>query len=155
VLSFYNLNRQSQAEITSFYQLYLSCFNGDPTRKWSSKGFAEILKLEGVGAHLCCRDDDLCGFIIWRVTCDESELLNIGVKANDRKKGIGLNLLDGMVLQMEKQGVKKVFLEVRKNNSGARELYTSYGFEVSGTRKKYYSHQDGKREDAIVMLKTL
>ena len=154
-LSFYALNKPQQAEVASFYKLYLLCFDDDPTRKWSQKGFEEILSLEGVAAHLCARGDSLSGFIIWRVTCDESEILNIGVAATDRQKGMGASLLNGMIARMEKEKIAKIFLEVREGNVEAKALYNNCGFKVTGRRKAYYSHQDGGREDAVIMTKLL
>lgn len=154
-LSFYVLNRPSQDELDSFYQLYLSCFDDDPARKWSRKGFIDILSLEGVDANLCSNETTLCGFVIWRVTVDESEILNIGVTASQRQKGVGTSLLDGMIIEMEKQKIKKIFLEVRESNLSAQRLYTGNGFEVTGRRKAYYSHQEGGREDALLMTKLL
>jgi len=40
------------------------------------------------------------------------------------------------------------FLEVRRSNRGARNMYESYGFAEIGVRPRYY--EDG--EDAVVML---
>ena len=153
--SIYGLSNPSQTELDDFYQLYLSCFDDDPARKWSMGGFKDILSLEGVGAHLGSQDHVLIGFIIWRVTCDESEVLNIGVKVEERKKGIATDLLEGMLALMEKEKIKKIFLEVRASNLYAQKLYKGCGFEVTGSRKNYYSHQGGGREDAIVMTKLL
>ena len=41
-----------------------------------------------------------------------------------------------------------VTLEVRKSNLVAINLYQKLGFEIVGTRKKYYSDN---REDALIM----
>jgi len=82
------------------------------------------------------------GFLVAReTTFGESEILNMAVQSNFRRRGIGRALL-ASVLQGE------VFLEVRESNQVARALYETVGFRMAGRRRQYYSNPD---EDAIVM----
>ena len=53
-----------------------------------------------------------------------------------------------LVAEAVRRGAGEVFLEVRADNPGARELYRSLGFEEIAVRAKYYQ-PDGV--DAIVM----
>jgi ribosomal-protein-alanine N-acetyltransferase len=44
-----------------------------------------------------------------------------------------------------------LWLEVRRSNQRARDLYERYGFREIGLRRAYYPAGFGRREDAVVM----
>ena len=52
---------------------------------------------------------------------------------------------------MQKEGMKRVFLEVRVSNSAALALYLKCGFCGKFVRPRYY----GDGEDAVIMAKDL
>ena len=54
-----------------------------------------------------------------------------------------------MIEDAKKHGAENVFLEVRANNTAAKELYKKYGFAEIGVRRNYYKNPT---EDAIIML---
>ena len=90
------------------------------------------------------------GFIVYRATLDEAEIITIGVHPDARRTGIGIALIGVMVADLKKQGVKHIFLEVAVDNAPARAMYEQLGFVQVGVRPKYY---DGI--DAIVMRKDI
>ena len=49
-------------------------------------------------------------------------------------------------------GARWMTLEVRVSNTGAQALYRKYGFDVTGTRRHYYSDNN---EDALIMTTPL
>lgn len=67
----------------------------------------------------------------------ESEVHTIGVDPNARRRGIGGALLAELLRVADRWG-GPVFLEVRTDNDAAIALYRREGFEVVGTRKRYY-----------------
>jgi ribosomal-protein-alanine N-acetyltransferase len=79
----------------------------------------------------------------------EAEIINIGVNEGFRKKNISSQLLEFII--NKSKSVKKYFLEVRKSNLAAINLYEKHYFLEIGVRKKYY--KDG--EDAIIMQRTV
>ena len=82
---------------------------------------------------------------------DLSDIALVAVKPEFRRKGIAQNLLKSLEQALLKNGVKKIYLEVRKSNENAQNLYTKCGFYPIGIRKKYYENT----EDAIVMEKVI
>ena len=90
------------------------------------------------------------GFIVWRKTADEAEIITIGVAPKMRRNGIAETMILLMEQELKKQRVVNVFLEVSEVNCPAKKLYEKLGFEIVGKRPKYY---DGV--DAIIMKKTL
>lgn len=68
----------------------------------------------------------------------EAEVHTIGVDPGQQGHGVGRRLLRGLLDAAE--GIDAVvFLEVRTDNEAALALYRSEGFEVVGTRRRYYA----------------
>lgn len=81
----------------------------------------------------------IIGFICFRIVGEESELLNIGVHPQARLKGMGKKLMDFYINYCRERGVKNFFLEVSAENLPAFHLYQTFGYQIIGTRKKFYS----------------
>jgi ribosomal-protein-alanine N-acetyltransferase len=113
-------------------------FPGDDP--WSARAFREELR---AGHHfLAARDgDELVGYAGLAFVAGppraEAEIHTIGVDAAHRRRGIGRELLHGL-LAVADGASATVFLEVRTDNDAARGLYETEGFTVVGLRKRYY-----------------
>ena len=81
----------------------------------------------------------------------EIHLLNLAVRPEYRRRGLGQRLLRTMLDIGRRAGVETVYLEVRPKNMEAQGLYRSFGFAVTGRRPGYYD--DG--EAAHLMTLTL
>jgi [ribosomal protein S18]-alanine N-acetyltransferase len=68
----------------------------------------------------------------------EAEVHTIGVAAHAQGHGVGRRLLAGLLARADALGAV-TFLEVRTDNVPALALYRSEGFEVVGTRRRYYA----------------
>ena len=121
--------------------LHKQCF---PDRPWSASEFADLKKS---GCEIVASEN---GFIVWRVTCDEAEIISIGVAPEMRRNGIAETMIILMEQELKKQNVVNVFLEVSEANYPAIKLYKKCGFKPAGKRPKYY---DGV--DAIIMKKEI
>jgi ribosomal-protein-alanine acetyltransferase len=84
---------------------------------------------------------------IWMVL-DEGHLTTIAVAPEYRGQSLGELLLVHTLDYLMARIIHTYTLEVRSSNTGAQELYLKYGFEILGTRPKYY--QDTK-EDGLIM----
>lgn len=122
-------------------KLHHACF---PAKPWTAVEFADLKKS---GCDIIASQN---GFIVWRQTLDEAEIITIGVAPSARRGGIAAAMLGLVENDVKKRGGKKIFLEVAENNTPARKLYESNGYVQIGVRPKYY---DGT--DAIMMEKAL
>jgi ribosomal-protein-alanine N-acetyltransferase len=95
-------------------------------------------------------NDNLVGYIISKITYPETHILNLTVKKNFRKKGIGKALIELIISDARLRNSENIILEVRADNTDAQSLYKKLNFEVIGTRKDYYESKNG-REDAYVL----
>jgi len=94
--------------------------------------------------HVHC----VAGFIISRLVAGELHINNVAIRPEFRRRGIATQLLAGVLREGRLQGARLAFLEVRAGNLAAQGLYHRCGFQVSGTRKRYYRHPE---EDALLM----
>ena len=98
------------------------------------------------------KDAEVAGFIILSVVGIEAEILQIAVDTKHRKNGLGTFLMQNIFAWCSENGVRKMYLEVRRSNKSAAELYKKTGFEVVGNRKNYY---DDPIEDALIMTRRI
>lgn len=80
----------------------------------------------------------------------EYEILLIYVCKKYRKNGLGTKLINK--IKQNNNYLKKIYLEVSKNNSEGISFYTKMKFKKIYTRKNYFSFGD-KKIDALVMSK--
>ena len=81
----------------------------------------------------------------------EYEILLIYVCKNFRKKGLGTKLLNK--IEENNTRLKKIYLEVSKNNSEGISFYTKMKFIRTNIRKNYF-FINNKYIDALAMVKT-
>ncbi len=86
------------------------------------------------------------GYVVFWVVYGEAHILNLTIAEQFRRRGLGLYVMHQVLDMMKASRVDDVFLEVRKSNFAAKELYRKLNFKESYERKKYYGD-----EDAIVM----
>ena len=121
--------------------LHKKCF---PNKPWSADDFRN---LKQSGCEIIMSQN---GFVVYRIVVDEAEIITIGVDPEMRRNGIASAMIGIIEKESQKQGVKKIFLEVASTNIPGQKLYENHGFNRIGLRPKYY---DGV--DAILMSKDL
>lgn len=114
---------------------------------------ASVLKSELLGEHkkylVAKQNGEIVGFAGMLQNPPEMEIMNIVIKKQERKKGIGAFLLNKMLEIAENNKIETIFLEVHEKNVAAKKLYEKAGFCEIGMRKNYY----GVGENAILMSK--
>jgi|SaaInlV_100m_DNA_5_1039725.scaffolds.fasta_scaffold05015_3 [ribosomal protein S18]-alanine N-acetyltransferase len=98
--------------------------------------------------------ESVLAFASFMCVSTDAELLNIGVALNCQGKGLGQDLLQAC-LQLLPEDAEQCFLEVRRSNIPAINLYKKLNFELVAERKDYYRLSNGLIEDALVFRKTL
>lgn len=87
---------------------------------------------------------------IWHFA-DEMQLVNIAVRKEHRRSGIGTKLINEIIRIAKEEKCRSIILEVRISNVAAQLLYEKFGFRSIFVRKRYYP--DG--EEALVYKKSL
>lgn len=102
-------------------------------------------------------EGQLVSFAAFTQVLDEATLLNIAVASSQRGMGLGRRLLEAGCRAVASAGARRVLLELRESNEGARRLYEAMQFALDARREHYYpaAIPGGAREAAILMSKTL
>ena len=95
-------------------------------------------------------NNEIVGFAGFKIIIDESDIMNIVVKKNFRKNGIGSVLLENLISLSKSLNLKSITLEVNENNISAINLYNKFDFVKLGVRKNYYGNSN-----AIIMSKKI
>ncbi len=141
------IRKWQYADNLSVYKIEKESFS-DP---WTKEMISDTFIQENFVGLVAEDKGAVVGYIALTYCLDEAEINIIAVTRDYRKKGIATKLLNEAFLVLSEMGVNKVFLEVRKSNHSAQNLYKSTGFTVIGLRPKYYKGV----EDAILMEKIL
>ena len=119
---------------------------------WSRDSFRNLVGRADADLWVALLDDSVVGYaVVWYVA-DESELGNLAVAAEWRRRGLGRWLLDWALSMAAERGAARIFLEVRDSNRGAQDLYERRGFVQVGLRRRYYRQPS---EDARVLCLNL
>ena len=122
------------------------CFS-DP---WSEQSIAS--ELDNVLAlwYVALDGDRVVGYIGSQTICGETDVMNIAVHPDYRRRGIGQILIEELVREVKNLGSISLTLEVRSSNAPAVSLYEKLGFSQVGLRKNYYRNP---KEDALILRK--
>ena len=122
------------------------CFN-DP---WSEKSIASELD-NRLSLWLVAMDGDrVAGYVGSQSVLGETDMMNIAVHPDFRRRGIAEELVMKLVEELKVRGNHSLMLEVRVSNDPARKLYDKMGFQQVGLRKNYYRNP---KEDACILRK--
>ncbi len=118
---------------------------------WSKKQWANEFKKEGIKVFGLLLSNLVIGICVFNVVLDEAQINFFVVNHKYRKKGFGSYLMSYSIKQCEKLNIKKIFLEVSRNNFTAEKFYSRFDFSTVGIRRNYY--KDGS--DALLKEKKL
>jgi ribosomal-protein-alanine N-acetyltransferase len=117
--------------------------------KWSAAMFWNELAQRNF--YLVAADDEtLLGYAGLAVSADEAWVQNIAVRRAAQRRGVGRELLERLLGEVERRGIKQTLLEVAVDNAPAQRLYATYDFEPVGIRRGYYQPSN---TDALVMMR--
>lgn len=124
------------------------CFR-DP---WSENSVASELNNK-LALWLVALDGDMVvGYIGSQTVMDETDMMNVAVHPDHRRKGIGEALVNALIGELKARGSRCLTLEVRASNDPAKGMYEKLGFSQVGRRPNYYRNP---REDALILRKML
>lgn len=109
---------------------------------WDFRKFEEDAK--NAKYYIEKQNNEIIGFIGFKVILDEIEIMNIVTRQDKRNQGVASDLLSHII---RKEKAKKINLEVNERSKTAISLYNKFGFKKVGQRSKYYNGKD----DAILM----
>ena len=122
------------------------CFH-DP---WSEKSIASELNNPLSCWLVAVQENAVVGYVGSQTVLGETDMMNIAVHPDYRRRGIAAKLVDALVADLKTMESHCLTLEVRASNAPARALYEQLGFQEIGCRKNYYR---SPREDGLILRK--
>ena len=98
----------------------------------SPPGLYLVLEVDGV----------VSGYIGLKLVSDEAHIVTIAVRSEQRRRGFARTLVEAALADPASAAARRVHLEVRPSNTGARALYGFLGFVETGVRPGYYGDED-------------
>ena len=143
-----NITEMKACHVAQVAQLEAICFS-DP---WSENSIASELN-NALSYWLVAQEDGVVvGYIGSQTVFPESDVMNVAVHPDYRRKGIGAMLVEALITHLRNNRCESLTLEVRASNESAIALYEKLGFEQVGLRKNYYRNP---KENALILRKVL
>jgi len=141
-----DLQRATINDLETLYQIERECFT---TEAFSTQHLAYLLENPNAVSLVAQINNAVAGFIIGLILRHDERIIariyTLDVAVKYRRKGLGLRLLDEIERIFVKRGVKICYLEVRKDNVTALELYRRHGYVEVEELKDYYTGAHGVR----------
>lgn len=119
-------------------------------RPWSASLFLSELGQRSTRTYLVARYNGVViGYAGLMLTGREAHITNIAVDPDFQGLKVGTRLLIALLTEAIARGAGFISLEVRVSNQSAQDMYTKFGFSITGARKGYYIETN---EDAYVMV---
>lgn len=144
-----NVRPYSDDDLAAMFAIQLNC---PQAAQWRAEDYFQLAH-DPLGTVLVAEVDNaklprVAGFAAFHRVMDEAELRNMAVAPLHQRQGLARALLSAAILELQANGVSRIFLEVRGSNEAAIAFYKSMGFGLLHTRRDYY-HDPA--EDALVM----
>ena len=142
------IEHMTSAHVSQIAELEKLCFS-DP---WSEKSISTELTCRLSVWLVALEGEMVVGYVGSQTVIDESDMMNIAVHPDHRRKGIAEALIGELETALHQRGSLGLTLEVRASNAPAIALYEKLGFVQVGRRPNYYRNP---KEDALILRKEL
>ena len=97
------------------------------------------------------------GYLSFRIAFGEMQIMRIAVAEGAKRRGIASSLMAHALDRGYARAADDCFLETGASNAPAIGLYRRFGFEIVGTRPRYYPSPSpgAPKEDAVIMKRPL
>ena len=138
--------KMEQSHVAPIAALEKLCFS-DP---WSENSIAYELTSRLSYWLVAVENGEVVGYIGSQSVLGESDMMNVAVHPDHRRKGIAEALVLALAKDLKERDNVCLTLEVRVSNAPAIALYEKLGFAQVGLRKNYYRNP---KEDARILRK--
>ena len=113
---------------------------------WTAEGFDAMRDSPASRIYVARQGSGpILGFCACWLFADELHIHTIAVRADHRRRGLGLGLLRHILADTR---AARATLDVRRSNAAALALYGRLGFKVSAVRERYY---ENPQEDGLIL----
>ena len=139
--------RMNESHVASVAAIEKECFGRDA---WSERSVAGELTNALALWLVAVEGEAVAGYVGSQTVCNETDMMNVAVTADFRRRGIGEKLVNALVEELKAIDSRCLTLEVRASNAPAQAMYEKLGFAEIGRRPRYYQNP---KEDALILRK--
>ena len=140
--------KMDESHVAAIAAMEKLCFS-DP---WSENSIAYELTSRLSHWLVAVENGEVVGYIGSQSVLGESDMMNVAVHPDHRRKGIAEALVNALSADLKARDNVCLTLEVRASNAPAIALSEKLGFTQVGLRKNYYRNP---KEDARILRKPL
>jgi [ribosomal protein S18]-alanine N-acetyltransferase len=116
---------------------------------WSQEDFIACLQQRNCIGMVAELDGEVVGYIVYEMGRSEFHVLNLAVRPDVRRRGVGQQLIQKIVGKLRAGQRTEVRLEVRETNLAAQLFFRRLSFQAVTVLKDFY---EDTVEDAYSML---
>ena len=131
------VRKAQQADIPAILEIEWECFRED---SFSKEQFAYLISRSKGIFYVMMEADRVIAYVslLFHGGTRYLRIYSIAVHPDFRGKKVGQLLIDQIVVIAQKQGLKRITLEVNVSNSPAIHLYEKNGFKCTSIKENYY-----------------
>jgi len=115
---------------------------------WTEEDFLCCLRQRNCIGMVAERQERIVGFMIYELLKSQLHVLNFAVAPQDRRQGVGTQMVEKLVNKLSQQRRQDITLEVRETNLAAQLFFRTQGLQAHGVLRNHYEDTE---EDAYVM----
>jgi [ribosomal protein S18]-alanine N-acetyltransferase len=115
---------------------------------WLEGDFIRCLRQRNCIGMVAEHEGRVVGFMIYELHKTRIHVLNFAVGRDDRRRGVGSQLIAKLIAKLSSQRRSRVLLEVRETNLAAQLFFRENGFRAVSVLRSYYADTP---EDAYMM----
>ena len=131
------VRKAQQADIPAILEIEWECFQED---SFSREQFAYLISRSKGTFYVMMEEDRVVAYVslLFHGGTRYLRIYSIAVHPDFRGKKVGQLLIDQIAVIAQKQGLKRITLEVNVSNSPAIHLYEKNGFKCTSIKENYY-----------------
>lgn len=115
---------------------------GDIEESWSKDMFVDLLGHIMIEARVCERNEQIVGFMVYRVYCRHVTIMNLAVADEARRSGVATNMIDYLIAGMRPEKKSMIAACAHNTNDAAIAWLSKVGFRASFA-PNLYGNDDG------------
>ncbi len=111
---------------------------------WTEEDFLKCLRKRNCIGMVVERENKVVGFMLYELHKNQLEVLNLAVKQDCHRQGIGSLMIDKLASKLSIERRTKIALLVRDSNLGAQLFFRAMGFRAVEVLRNFYEecHDD-------------
>lgn len=115
---------------------------------WSDEDFVRCLRQRNCIGMVAEHDERIVGFMIYELHKNRLHILNLAVRDDMRRRGIGTQMIKKLISKLSYQRRNRIMLEIRETNLTAQLFFRGHGFRAVSLLRQFY---EDTPEDAYLM----